>query len=219
METAIARTLRDAPRRSWLALVAATAVLVVDFVTCRWFPGYAWQRYVLAGMGALLLLFLCQWDPTSLGLVLRPRHGYGYWAKTGLAIGGFVIGFCTLVFVAAHAAGYSPPVTTVSPDRAASFALSGCVEAPLVEEVLYRLVLCVPLVALAGPKCAIVVGGILFAALHFVYGNPGPDNVIAGFFFCWVYVKSGSLIVPILFHSVGNGFVLAAQLGNWYAMQ
>jgi len=219
METAIAKTLRNAPRRSWLALAVATAVVVVDFAAWRWFPGYAWQRYVLTGVGALLLSFLCQWDRTSLGLVLCPRQGYGYWAKTGLAIGGFVIGFSTLVFVAAQAAGYSPRVPTVSPNGAASFALMACVEAPLVEEVLYRLVLCVPLVALAGTKCAIVVSGIVFAALHFVYGNPGPDNFIAGFFFCWVYMKSGSLIVPILFHSVGNGFVLAAQLSNWYAMQ
>ena len=94
-----------------------------------------------------------------------------------------------------------------------------CVQVPLVEEVLYRLVLCVPLVALAGPRSAITDGGIVFAALHFVYGNPGPDNFIASFFPCWAYVKSGSLIVPILFHCVGNGFVVVVMLSNWYWTQ
>jgi membrane protease YdiL (CAAX protease family) len=219
METPIAAKLCEARTRSWLAFVTATSVLIGDFAVSWWTPGYQWYRFVLAGVGAIVLFWLCRWDPRALGLVLRPVQGYRYWAKAGLAIGGLVFGFSIFVFAGAQVVGYPIPLPALLPKKAVSFAFFACVQIPLVEEVLYRLVLCIPLVALVGPRSTIIAGGIVFAALHFVYGNPGPDNFIAGFFLCWAYIKSGSLIVPMLFHCVGNSFVVVLQLTNWYWMQ
>jgi len=48
---------------------------------------------------------------------------------------------------------------------------------------------------------------MLFAALHFLGGNPGPDNFIAGYILAWSYLKSESIAIPVLLHSLGNFFV------------
>ncbi len=69
---------------------------------------------------------------------------------------------------------------------------SWCVCYPVLEEMLYRLVLCAPLVALLGPWYAIVISGAAFGALHFLYGNPAPTNFVAGYLLAWPYLRSGS---------------------------
>jgi membrane protease YdiL (CAAX protease family) len=81
---------------------------------------------------------------------------------------------------------------------------------------LYRLVLCVALVGIAGQRWTILLSGALFAAMHFIYGNPSPDNFIAGYFLAWAFLKSGSILTPIVLHSLGNACVLALSLANWY---
>ena len=216
MRTPIASKLCEIRKRLWLVLTITTLILIFDFVTQSWSPGCKWYRFVLAGMGTIVIFGLCRWEPKALGLVLHPVQGYYYWARTSLVIGGIVLGFSMFVLVVAHVVDYTITLPTLPPGKAVSFAFFTCVQIPLVEEVLYRLILCVPLVALAGPRFTIIISGIVFASLHFVYGNPGPDNFIAGFFLCWAYLKSGSLIVPILFHSMGNYFVVVLMLSRWY---
>lgn len=63
----------------------------------------------------------------------------------------------------------------------------------------------------------VVVSGSLFAIAHFVGGNPGPDNFVAGFLLAWAYLKSGSLLIPILLHALGNlcVFVFAICMYYW----
>jgi hypothetical protein len=82
--------------------------------------------------------------------------------------------------------------------------------APLVEEPIYRLALCVPLVAIIGYWPTIVVSGAVFALLHHRYGNLSPENALAGLLLGWAYLRSGSLALPILLHSVGNALVFLA---------
>jgi membrane protease YdiL (CAAX protease family) len=89
--------------------------------------------------------------------------------------------------------------------------------APLVEESIYRLVLCFPTTAAIGSTGTIILSGTIFAGLHFVYGNPSPDNCLAGYVLTWAYLKSGSLLVPITLHSFGNCVAFAVQFGVWYA--
>jgi membrane protease YdiL (CAAX protease family) len=121
-----------------------------------------------------------------------------------------------LVFAAAKAVGFSFRVPTLPPGDAIARSIYSCVQVPLLEEAPYRPVLCVPLVAVAGSRSTVIAGGPVSAALHFVHGNRLPDNFIAGFFLCWAYLKGGSLVVPMVFDSVGNGFVVVVQLCNWY---
>jgi membrane protease YdiL (CAAX protease family) len=217
METSIGIKLRGSRVRLWLAFVAMLFILDSDFLLIyRWAPGYQWYRSLLACIGATVMLGLCGWDLKSLGLVLKPVQGYRYWVKAGILIGIAVLGFSLLIFVSAYIIGHPMPMPKMNPSRAKSFLFIACVQAPLVEEMLYRLVLCVPFAALAGSWFTIIVSGCVFAALHFVYGNPGPDNFIAGFFLGWAYLKSRSIVIPILFHSIGNAFVVLINLGFWY---
>jgi len=48
----------------------------------------------------------------------------------------------------------------------------------LFEEVTYRLVFCPPFAALVGVRSCIALNGLLFAALHILYGNPSPENLV-----------------------------------------
>jgi uncharacterized protein len=87
--------------------------------------------------------------------------------------------------------------------------------APLKEEAIYRLGVCVPLTPWLGPRAAIAVSGLVFAGLHFAYGNPSPENLVGGFFLAWAYLKSETILVPVLLHGLGNLCVLASQIGYW----
>ena len=71
------------------------------------------------------------------------------------------------------------------------------------------------MVRLIGPWGTIFLSGCAFGALHFLYGNPAPDNFIAGYFLAWAYLKSGSVVVPIVLHSLGNLFVLSSHTVGW----
>ena len=75
---------------------------------------------------------------------------------------------------------------------------------PIHEEVIYRVALCSPSAALLGRRWAIVVNGLVFGALHFAYGNPDPSNAIGGFVLAWIFLRSRSVTVAIVGHSIGN---------------
>ena len=62
---------------------------------------------------------------------------------------------------------------------------------------------------------AIAASGVIFAALHFVYGNPSPENAVGGLFLAWAYLKSETIVVPVLLHALGNSLVLAVQVAAW----
>jgi membrane protease YdiL (CAAX protease family) len=53
---------------------------------------------------------------------------------------------------------------------------------------------------------------VLFGLIHVLGGNPGPDNLIAGFFLQWAYMKSGTVLVPLAMHSSGNLIAFSAQV-------
>ena len=163
METLIGKKLLGSRIRLWLAFVAMVIILDGDFILIYgWSPGYQWYRYLLAGVGMMIMLILCGWDFKSLGLVVKPVQGYRYWVKAGILIGIVVLGFSLLIFASSHIIGHPMPIPKMNPDRAKSFLFIACVQAPLVEEVLYRLVLCVPFAALTGSWFTIIVSGCVF---------------------------------------------------------
>jgi hypothetical protein len=54
------------------------------------------------------------------------------------------------------------------------------------------------------------------AALHVVYGNPSPENMVGGFFLAWTFLKSETILIPVILHSVGYSIALAGQVAGWY---
>jgi membrane protease YdiL (CAAX protease family) len=68
-----------------------------------------------------------------------------------------------------------------------------------------------------GSTVTILLSGVLFALLHAAYGNLAPDNTIAGFVLAWAYLRSSSLLVPIVLHALGNLCVFGIHVALFYA--
>jgi len=62
----------------------------------------------------------------------------------------------------------------------------------------------------------ITTSGLVFGLLHVLYGNPAPDNLIAGFLLQWSFLKSGTILVPMTMHCAGNAIALISQIVNWH---
>jgi membrane protease YdiL (CAAX protease family) len=60
---------------------------------------------------------------------------------------------------------------------------------------------------------AILVSGGYFALIHFLRGNLGGPNGVAGFLFAWAFLGSRSLATPVLFHASGNLLAVMLQIG------
>ncbi|MAG94450.1 MAG: hypothetical protein CMJ48_11970 [Planctomycetaceae bacterium] len=180
--------------------------------------GAALARAVPAVVGTMLLMKMYRWNLELLGLRLRVEPSMGYWVKAALVMG------AVLAVILA-------PFGLLYPDRVAEVAAMAqaygdqlfaerfvpmCVEAPLIEEVLYRLILCAGLAPVIGRGGSIAVSGFAFALLHVVYGNPSPENLLGGFLLGWSYYRSGSILVPISLHAIGNLAVLISWWGLAY---
>jgi len=81
------------------------------------------------------------------------------------------------------------------------------IEAPVVEELVFRGLLQRGLIARQGVRQALVLQAILFAALHLNPWQFVPAFFI-GLFLGWLFVKTGSLGICILFHAAWNGLSL-----------
>jgi membrane protease YdiL (CAAX protease family) len=211
MDTPLGHALQKSSAKAWIALGIALAAIFADF-----FLESLRLRSLVIGASVLILVLLAQGDKASLGLVVRPRPSYRYWVKVTLGIGTAVAGFCIVAGFLLWIMGIRMPIPARPPESILSDLVSYCISAPVLEEALYRLVLCVALVRIAGPWWTIFVSGAIFAALHFVWGNASPDNFIAGYFLAWAFLKSGSVLTPIVLHSLGNLCVLALHVANWY---
>jgi len=196
--------------------VLAIGLVAVDY----WLIWRGDEREVVVGAlsVALLGLFysLGARDLASVGLRARPVQGLRYWIKPSILIGVFV-GIVIVVgdFVLARLGHPQLPVA-LPPDLFWSVFVYASITGPLVEEAAYRLVLCNALVGVIGVWPAILVSGTFFGLLHVVGGGAAPDNLIAGFILGWVFVRSGSIVLPLALHSLGNFFINLWELGTWY---
>jgi membrane protease YdiL (CAAX protease family) len=212
LPTPIGHGFRDRPLAAATAGAIAVAVVAADLVLAR--PGGDFQglRYALPAGAAAVYLLLTRGDMASLGLVLTPVQGWRFWCKSAVALAVVVGAAVVVLSVVGKLVGVSWAVPQVRPGEVGEAFWRMCVVAPLGEEATYRLVLCAPLAVLLRPWGAVAASGILFAALHWSYGNPGPDNQVAGFVLAWSYLKSGTLLVPVALHGAGNLFALATHV-------
>ena len=172
------------------------------------------------GLGAILLYWaLAGWNPDVAGLRLKPLPGGAYWLKATVVLGLVVGGVCAAALGFSHLVGSPLAVKSMfrSPQDFGPFLVGACLIAPLTEEVVYRGALCVPARAALGTWATVALSGVTFAALHVLYGNPAPDNAVAGFVLAWAYLRSSSLAVPIVLHALGNLCVFAVHAMLYYA--
>jgi membrane protease YdiL (CAAX protease family) len=157
-------------------------------------------------------------DLSSLGFLARPGQGWRWWILTSLKLGAFVV-FCLVLGLGIWVGiGNDLPIYTTPPTQFLANFLHMCFVAPVMEETIYRAIVCVPLVAAIGCWRTIAVCGVLFAGLHVAYGNPSPENLVGGFLLVWVYLKSETILLPVLLHSLGNFVVLISQVAGWYLL-
>jgi uncharacterized protein len=198
----------------WAAGFTGSITLAADFLLSQAHSVPLYRRALLALAALGILLWLARCDRSSLGLRLRPAQGWRYWVNVSTIAAGSILLISAIYFLVVPES-WKLLVLLGEYTRYSGFwsrFVFSCVQVPLIEETLYRVVLCVSFISVLGPAPTICLSGVLFAALHFVYGNPAPDNVIAGFVLGWAYVKSGAVSVPILMHSIGNLAAVAIQL-------
>jgi hypothetical protein len=207
VSTAIGHAFRDDRRRGAIALVIALALVALQFqgwiLEREWAAGQGGTHLVVALGVAFVLWRLAGRDFDTLGLRVRANPSWRYWlgatALIGVAVSVVIVGYVLVT-------GEHETMSLRGPDVETWMAVvpSACLFAPVFEELVFRLALCSTLVVWIGRWPTVFVSGALFGAVHFVYDNAGPDNFVAGYFFAWAYLRSGSIALPIGLHAAGN---------------
>ena len=124
------------------------------------------QRYPTAGTGSMdgrwavalvafiVLLWLSGGELATVGLC-SPSGGWWRWTRLGVGLGLIVLACLGVVAGVWTAVGWRLPIVSVAPAEVGSAFLRMCVFAPLLEEAIYRVALCVPLAATFGAGWAI----------------------------------------------------------------
>ena len=198
-------------------VMAVVALLVVahDLKLLGDFDYWGGRRDIPPAAAVALFVYLARNDLDAIGVRTRPLPSLKFWLGGALglaAIMALLIAGVVVVFVV-----LGKPIKPVDPSVFDVF--GAVVEAPLVEESIYRWIFVTAIVAVLprGRWVAVALSGGVFAYLHFVYGNPGPDNFIGGYLFAWMYLKSGSILVPITFHAAANGTLIVLHTIAFYA--
>jgi membrane protease YdiL (CAAX protease family) len=206
-------------RKAVFAAASATCIVIADFLLILFFKNHYSihvYRAVLTVVSVVIMWVLAGFDYRSIGFTFRLQHGICYWIKSTVFVSIILLLLSGSLLLISHLANLP------FPSRPLGFAMRGlfqiCVRYPIQEELLYRLVLCAPLLGLIGSRGIIIVSGVTFAAVHFASGNANPGNFVAGYFLAWAYVKSGSIAVPIAWHSLGNFFGLVNPVINYYLL-
>jgi membrane protease YdiL (CAAX protease family) len=200
-------------------LVAALAVLLVTISPLQWNyfdSGFLLSPDTFALIGLVAVLVLLDGDASRLGLRLHPVGGWWRWCRLGLGIG-LALGVILLAYAAIiWWLGMSLPVLRVDPRHWYGSFVFMCVYAPVIEEIIHRSLLTVAVQPTLGDTATIVTSGIVFAAAHVAGGVASPENQIAGFLLAWAFLRSGTILVPMLWHSAGNLVALLGQIAAWY---
>ena len=141
-------------------------------------------------------------------LVGRVPARYNWWPILLMAIAGIVyaVGASTVVWY--PVARYFPEVydelyTTTTGESLLHFFILAVIVAPLVEETIFRGILFSRLTAKWGMVRAMVTSSLAFGLLHFDPIGAFVFGIVA----CVLYVRTRSLIVPMVLHALNNFFV------------
>ncbi len=217
MRNELATNLDLAPKRRWTLLMVGIGVVLTDlaFFTGGDMAHSPWR--IAMGLGALIVIFtLCRGQAPAIGLRCKPEPSLQFWGVAVLALA--VLSAVVLGLGGAwlwyRGDPLPPSLFRSTADMWPTFQRS-VLRAPVSEELVYRLALCVPVVVTLGPWRAILISGVAFAYLHQVYGNFALNHVAAGFILSWSYVRSGCLWIPIMLHALGNLQVFALNVVLW----
>jgi membrane protease YdiL (CAAX protease family) len=215
LQTEIGRNLRDG--RARIATGVGLAAVIIDLWMVWWnrYPESIDGRWAMALVVLASHIGFTDGNLSSVGLC-APSGGWRHWIRLSALLGLIAVGSMGVLAGVWMTSGWRLPVQSVAPTEVVPAFLRMCVFAPLLEETIYRVALCMPLVPVMGPRWSIAISGVTFGLLHVVYGNASPENLLGGFILAWAYLRSGSLYMPILLHAGGNLLILVGQVGVWY---
>lgn len=202
------------PRLAAVLALCGGAAAVADIWLSYSVDGfvYSWTRAILP-VAALLWIDAQRRMKPGRGWPSRhPNGGWRLWVKVSLIVTGWALLFWGALFWVSSWFAWAPQMARLDPTELPPFLLYACVLAPLLEEGVYRLLLCTALATRFRHRTVILISGTLFALLHYAYGNLALTNAVAGYLLAWVYLMSGSVWLTMLWHSFGNLVILLAQV-------
>lgn len=202
------------PRKAAFVALCGVAAAVADILLCHFVDGFVYSsaRAILP-VAALLLISSQRESKVGKGWPSRhPNGGWRLWAKVSLIVTAWALLFWGALFWVSSLVSWAPHFPSLDPQDLPPFLLYTCVLAPLLEEGVYRLLLCTALATRFRHRTVILISGTLFALLHYAYGNLELTNAVAGYLLAWVYLMSGSVWLTMLWHSFGNLMILLAQV-------
>lgn len=132
--------------------------------------------------------------------------------KTGL-LGSAMLGTAALTAdLAMRGAGQGGFLALVAGPKTAdlpSLLAAAAIAAPVFEEILFRALLYAPLRTKTGVLFSVAVSTAIFALAHLIGGGPKIPWVQAagGIIFCLALEFSGSILAPVIIHSLGNAAI------------
>jgi len=192
----------------WLAPLLVLLAVAADVWLVRHGYSLSWWRAVLPVAGLLTMEKMRLARPHLPFPTWRPRDGWAPWWRVSMWV---LLGSASMLIPVMMFAVRIDPSLAPAPLDGQAFLLAlfpACVLAPLTEEGVYRWLFCSGFAARFTPWLVVALSGTLFAGLHVLYGNPALTNLLAGYLLAWVYLASGSLLMPILWHSAGNLLLL-----------
>lgn len=142
------------------------------------------------------------WESLVLVVPLMPLALAGVWLLW------WPLSYVIPTFVEEYVLKYQPPfIQAEAPLRTALTVFLVVIVAPVVEEVLFRGVLLHRFAHKWGLTRAIAVSSLIFGTLHAdILGH-----AVFGAVLCLLYVRSGTLWLPIAIHALNNGLAVAAS--------
>ena len=202
------------PHQAFFWVSCGVLAVVADILLVIKVSGfsYSWTRAILPVIALLLIDQQRRQRPSKGWPSRHPNGGWRLWAKVSLIVTGWALLFWSALFGVSALVSWAPHFPQLDPQQVPSLLLPGCVSSPLVEEGVYRLLLCTALSTRFRHRTIIIISGTAFAALHLAYGNLALTNFVAGYLLSWAYLMSGSLWLTVLWHGFGNLAILGAQV-------
>ncbi len=195
--------------------VIATLVVAHDLKLLGDFAYWSARREIPPSIALVIFVYLARNDLDAIGVRVRPLPSFRFWLGAMV-----VLALIMTLLIAGSIVVFLALDKSITPTALPTYqgVWSMVVDAPMVEESIYRWLFVTGIVAVAPRWAGVVLSGAVFAYLHFVYNNPGPDNFIGGYFFAWMYLRSGSILVPIAFHALGNATLLLLNVVAYYVL-
>lgn len=201
------------PREAYLWVAAGFLAVVIDYVLVYGFElHFSWARFLPVGIALILFGEKARQRPGEGWPKGAPNGGWRLWIKVSLIVTAWALLLWFILYGVAAWVPWMRNYPPIDPEHVPAMLFPMCILAPVIEEGVYRILLCTVLATRFRHRTVVLISGTAFAGLHLLYGNLAITNLLAGYLLSWAYLMSGSFWMPILWHAVGNLGILSAGM-------